>query len=40
VTDLDSKETVELTGKELMETGYVVTLKMQPEAALVVYKRR
>ncbi|MBP6962846.1 MAG: alpha-galactosidase [Armatimonadetes bacterium] len=40
VTDLDSKETVELTGKELMENGWLVTLKKQPEAAVIVYKKR
>lgn len=39
VTNLDSKETAELTGKELMETGWLVTLRQQPEAAVIVYKR-
>ncbi len=40
VSSFDSKETIEATGKDLMETGYLVTLRMQPEAAVIVYKRK
>lgn len=40
LTNFDSKETVELTGKELMETGHLVMLKQQPQAAMIVYRAK
>ena len=39
VTDLDAAGRTELTGRELMEEGLPVSLKKQPDSALVVYKR-
>ena len=38
LTDLDSGETSEFTGKELMD-GYLVTLENRPSSALIAYKR-
>ena len=39
VTNLDEAGAVEMTGKELMENGLLISLDEQPEAALIVYKR-
>jgi hypothetical protein len=40
VTNLDVPGVSEVTGQELMEKGLLVTLKEQPDSALIVYKRR
>ncbi len=39
VTDLDGGEPSTLTGRELTERGLLVTLREEPSAALVVYRR-
>lgn len=37
--DLDGHDSAVLTGRDLAETGLLVTLKQQPSAALITYKR-
>jgi len=39
VSNLDTQETVGLTGKKLMETGYLVVLRNQPDSAIITYRR-
>ena len=40
VTDLDTGKAQTLSGGELMQSGMPVTLKNQPESALLVYRRK
>jgi len=39
VRHLDSEETTETTGQELMEKGLQVTLPNQPQASVITYQR-
>ena len=39
VTNFDIEGPMSLSGKELMEKGLLITLKNQPDSALIVYKR-
>ncbi len=39
VTDPDQERTFQMTGRELMETGLLVTLKNRPAAGLLTYRR-
>ena len=40
VTNLDSSQSTEFTGKVLMEEGLPVTLQSQPASALLTYRKR
>jgi len=39
VTNLDAPDPTAMTGRELMEKGLLVTLREQPDSALIFYKR-
>lgn len=39
VTNFDESGTVEMTGRDLMEGGLPVVLKLTPQAAIIVYKQ-
>jgi hypothetical protein len=39
VSDLDTKQTAQMTGRELMEDGLLIAIQEVPGAALVTYKR-
>ncbi|MFH1737939.1 MAG: alpha-galactosidase, partial [bacterium] len=39
VTDLDSNEPMEMTGRDLMEEGLLINIAQQPDAALITYKK-
>jgi alpha-galactosidase len=39
VTNVDAAGHAELTGRELMEQGLPISLKKQPDSALILYKR-
>jgi alpha-galactosidase len=39
VKNLDTSDIVEITGKELMKEGLLITLHKQPDSALIVYRK-
>jgi alpha-galactosidase len=39
VTDLDSNQPREMTGRELMDTGLLVTLPNKPAASVIIYHK-
>jgi alpha-galactosidase len=39
VTNLDLPGSVEMSGRELMEKGLLVSLKKQPDSALITYRK-
>jgi hypothetical protein len=39
ITNMDVPSASEMTGQNLMEKGLLISLKEQPDSALIVYKR-